>query len=128
LITYQVEDATGWQLSECVPGAGKLCGGAFVDGAFEQKMSQWVTPRRWKKFADKDKQNWKDEYWEHSLKRNFTGSESEVELPLPLELTVSNNIGVKSLFQRTGERKANNRQLLLRGWVACQFQRSDYEY
>jgi hypothetical protein len=128
LITYQVEDATEWQLSECVSGVGKLCGGAFVDAAFEQKMSQWVTPKRWKKFADEDKQKWKDAYWEHSLKRNFTGSESEVGLALPLELTVSNNLGVKSLFQRTGERKAKNPQLLLRGWVACEFQRSDYEY
>jgi hypothetical protein len=100
LITYELQDTDSWKIAECAPGAGKLCGGIFIDEAFDQKMSEWMTPKKWKKYAQPQKRQWKDEYWEQGLKRNFMGADQELQLTLPVELRVNDNIRFSNPFSR----------------------------
>jgi hypothetical protein len=100
LITYELQDTESWIVAECAPGAGKLCGAIFVDEAFDQKMSEWMTPKKWKKYEEVRKREWKDQFWELSLKRNFTGADQELPLFLPVELRVNDNIRFSKLFSR----------------------------
>jgi hypothetical protein len=116
LITYELQDTDSWKVAECAPGAGKLCGAIFVDEAFDQKMSGWMTPKKWKKYAESRKREWKDEYWESSLKRNFTGADQELQLTLPVELRVNDNIRLSNPFSRGGGKpkpKIRNHRLQL---------------
>lgn len=125
MITYELQDTDSWKVAECAPGAGKLCGAIFVDEAFDQKMSEWMTSKKWKKYAEPRKREWKDQYWESSLKRNFTGADQELQLILPLELRVNDNIRFSNLFSRGAGRprpKIRNHALQLqRQDVACIF-------
>jgi len=89
---------------------GKLVGAVFVDDAFDQKMSDWMTPKKWKKFPETQKKQWKDEYWEKGLKRNFTGADQELQLTLPIELLIKDSINVRlsNPFSRAGKRAKPN--------------------
>jgi len=91
-------------MAECAPGAGKLCGAIFVDEAFDKRMLEWIGPRKWKKFADAPKRQWKDTYWERWLKRNFDGADQEHNLALPLQIRVNENIRFSGIFHRGGRR------------------------
>ncbi|KAF8853226.1 actin-like ATPase domain-containing protein [Acephala macrosclerotiorum] len=116
LITYQLQDAGSWKIAECALGAGKLCGGIFVDEAFEQKMTEWMTPRKWRRYDEVEKQQWKDENWETTLKRNFVGADQELQLVLPLEMSVNNHVRFRNPFKRGANRakpKIRNHRLLL---------------
>ncbi len=100
MITYELQDTDSWKIAECAPGAGKLCGAIFVDEAFDQKMSEWMTPKKWKKYPQPQKRQWKDDYWEHGLKRKFVGADQELQLILPVELRVNDNIRFSNPFSR----------------------------
>lgn len=100
MITYELQDTDSWKVAECAPGAGKLCGAIFVDEAFDKKMSEWMTPRKWKKYEETRKREWKEREWESSLKRNFTGADQELQLILPVELRVNDNIRFSNPFSR----------------------------
>jgi len=124
LISYEIQDADSWKIAECAPGAGKLCGAIFIDEEFDKKMSEWMTPKKWKKYAETQKRQWKDEYWEQALKRNFTGADQELQLTLPVELRVNDNIRFGNPFSRS-ERRAkpikNHRLQLQRDDIASVF-------
>ncbi|KAH6702000.1 hypothetical protein BKA61DRAFT_561267 [Leptodontidium sp. MPI-SDFR-AT-0119] len=92
LITYQIENTTMWEMSECVSGAGKLCGAIFVDEAFDQKMGAWVGERKWARLADSTMREWKEMYWEHGLKRSFNGADREYGLTLPVQVLVKQSL------------------------------------
>lgn len=116
MITYQLQDVDSWKIAECAPGAGKLCGGIFVDEAFEQKMSEWMTLRKWKRYDEVEKRQWKDDNWEKTLKRNFVGEDQELQLVLPLEMSVNNHVRFSNPFKRGANRakpKTRNHRLLL---------------
>lgn len=116
LITYELQDTHSWQIAECAAGAGKLCGAIFIDEAFDDRMSEWITPKKWRKYAEPQKQQWKDENWESGLKRNFMGADQELPLALPLELRVNDNIRFSNPFSRAGGRakpKIKNHRLQL---------------
>ena len=94
-----------------------MCGGTFVDEAFEQNISRWLTPGKWNQITDESKRLWKETHWESSLKNGFSGTEDFMRLPLPLELSGSDRFGVRGFFQRNEEKmspKAKDGRLLLR--------------
>lgn len=92
LITYRLENTTMWEMSECVKGAGKLCGAMLVDEAFDHKMGEWVGESKWTKLADSTKREWKELYWERGLKRSFNGADREYGLTLPVQVVVKNSL------------------------------------
>ncbi|KAI0972386.1 hypothetical protein F4678DRAFT_430149 [Xylaria arbuscula] len=73
LITYKVSNANPIMMEEAVEGEGGLCGGIFVDQAFEVKCKKCLG-RRWDRLSKNDINDVMREDWERGVKPQFTPS------------------------------------------------------
>ncbi|KAI0430723.1 hypothetical protein F5Y09DRAFT_307087 [Xylaria sp. FL1042] len=73
LITYKVSNANPIMMEEAVEGQGGLCGGIFVDQAFEVKCKKCLG-RRWDRLSKNDINDVMREDWERGVKPQFTPS------------------------------------------------------
>ncbi|KAI0521987.1 hypothetical protein F5B22DRAFT_512862 [Xylaria bambusicola] len=73
LITYMVTNASPIMMEEAVEGEGGLCGGIFVDQAFEIKCKKCLG-RRWDRLSKNDINDVMREDWERGVKPQFTPS------------------------------------------------------
>ncbi|KAI0904023.1 hypothetical protein F4823DRAFT_616447 [Ustulina deusta] len=73
LITYKVSSANPIRMEEAVEGQGGLCGGIFVDQAFEVKCKKCLG-RRWDRLSKNDINDVMREDWERGVKPQFTPS------------------------------------------------------
>ncbi|KAI1425003.1 hypothetical protein F5Y12DRAFT_397991 [Xylaria sp. FL1777] len=73
LITYMVSNANPIRMEEAVEGQGGLCGGIFVDQAFEVKCKKCLG-RRWDRLSKNDINDVMREDWERGVKPQFTPS------------------------------------------------------
>ncbi|KAI1362877.1 hypothetical protein F5Y08DRAFT_329774 [Xylaria arbuscula] len=73
LITYMVSNASPIMMEEAVEGEGGLCGGIFVDQAFEIKCKKCLG-RRWDRLSKNDINDVMREDWERGVKPQFTPS------------------------------------------------------
>lgn len=119
-----------WDMAECAAGTGmkypsftvfrthaitlgKLCGAIFVDEAFEKNMSLWVGDRKWKKLSDSEKRVWKENYWEHGLKKSFNGAVGEMGLTLPVQVLVKQHLTFKVFSKDKGRPRVRGHELRL---------------
>ncbi|MCJ1346745.1 hypothetical protein MMC31_004963 [Peltigera leucophlebia] len=78
LISYEVGDTDPIELHETVIGTGGLCGGIFIDEAFES-MCKSRLGRRWNKLSQNGiKEIMKDE-WEYAIKPQFKLDDSMMD-------------------------------------------------
>lgn len=119
LITYQLENSTRWEMAECASGAGKLCGAIFVDEAFDLMLRSWIGEKKWKRFDDATKREWKETNWEHGAKRSFNGANRERRMTLPIQVFVNNPLSFKlfSKSSKTSTKKIQGHDLLLQSYV-----------
>ncbi|KAI0543985.1 hypothetical protein F4679DRAFT_566597 [Xylaria curta] len=73
LITYRVSNTSPIMLEEAVEGQGGLCGGIFVDQAFEVKCKKCLG-RRWDRLSKNDINDVMREDWERGVKPQFMPS------------------------------------------------------
>ncbi|KAI0440363.1 hypothetical protein F4803DRAFT_527786 [Xylaria telfairii] len=73
LITYLVSNANPIMMEEAVEGEGGLCGGIFVDQAFEIKCKKCLG-RRWDRLSKNDINDMMREDWERGVKPQFMPS------------------------------------------------------
>ncbi|KAK0100415.1 hypothetical protein ONS95_008363 [Cadophora gregata] len=121
LITYRLEDITMWEMSECVGGAGKLCGAMLVDEAFDKKMGTWIGESKWAKLADSTKREWMGRYWEDELKRSFNGTDRDYRITLPVQVLVKQSLKINMWPRKKTTSKPERKGLELR------LQRADIE-
>ncbi|KAH7324239.1 hypothetical protein B0I35DRAFT_449279 [Stachybotrys elegans] len=73
LITYKITGPNPVRMEEAVEGTGGLCGGIFVDQAFEIKCHKCLG-RRWDHLSKNDINDVLREDWERGVKPQFTPS------------------------------------------------------
>ncbi|KAI1204683.1 uncharacterized protein F4807DRAFT_454509 [Annulohypoxylon truncatum] len=73
LITYKISNTKPIAMEEAVEGEGGLCGGIFVDQAFEVKCKKCVG-RKWDRLSKNDINDVLREDWERGVKPQFTPS------------------------------------------------------
>jgi hypothetical protein len=83
LISYKVNEPKPMRLSECVEGAGKLCGAIFLDQHFEDLMKQLIG-NAWN-VPDSFIRSIMNDQWENGVKRGFEGQERAWRITLPYE-------------------------------------------
>jgi len=73
-------------MRESVQGAGKLCGGVFLDEGFIRLMRNKVGITRWATLSPKARKKFLNDEWEHGIKRHYDGrGEADWEVLLPAE-------------------------------------------
>ncbi|KAM0420288.1 hypothetical protein ACHAPT_011949 [Fusarium lateritium] len=87
LITYEIKSVDPVRMSEAVEGQGDLCGGVFVDEAFE-RICRERFGQTWKNLGREGKKEIMKDGWEYSIKPQFsTGNpEKEYVVRLPSEM------------------------------------------
>ncbi|KAF5654811.1 hsp70 family chaperone [Fusarium sp. NRRL 25303] len=87
LITYEIESIDPIRMREAVLGQGELCGGVFIDEAFERICRERLGPT-WKVLSRGGKNEIMKECWEYSIKPQFkTGNPDKVyTVTLPIEM------------------------------------------
>ncbi|KAM6527538.1 hypothetical protein FSOLCH5_003604 [Fusarium solani] len=87
LITYEIESIDPVRMREAVEGQGELCGGVFVDEAFERSCRERLDPT-WKALSRGGKNEIMKDVWEYNIKPQFnTGNpEQEYIARLPSEM------------------------------------------
>ncbi|KOC12074.1 hypothetical protein AFLA70_48g004071 [Aspergillus flavus AF70] len=84
LITYRVGDLDPIEIHEAVIGTGGLCGGIFIDEAFEAICRDRLG-RQWNKLSQTGIKHILKEQWEYGIKAKFkpknTGEEFPVAIP-----------------------------------------------
>ncbi|KAK9412835.1 putative Actin-like ATPase domain-containing protein [Seiridium unicorne] len=73
LITYKISNASPIMMEEAVEGTGGLCGGIFIDQAFQVKCQKCLG-RRWDRLSKNDINDVMREDWERGVKPQFTPS------------------------------------------------------
>ncbi|OBT67118.1 hypothetical protein VE03_04430 [Pseudogymnoascus sp. 23342-1-I1] len=88
LITYRVGDVEPIQLHEAVVGTGGLCGGIFVDEAFEL-MCRERLGRQWSNLSQTGIRDIMKNEWEYAIKPQYKPSkeynENDLMVPIPAE-------------------------------------------
>ncbi|KAI0483753.1 hypothetical protein F4859DRAFT_473995 [Xylaria cf. heliscus] len=86
LISYKVQSIRPTVLQEAVEGTGKLCGGIFIDQAFEQLCKGCLGHTKWNRLSARGLAKIMKDEWEYGIKPQFrpgkTGREYIVELPV----------------------------------------------
>ncbi|RMJ17054.1 hypothetical protein CDV36_003242 [Fusarium kuroshium] len=87
LITYEIESIDPVLMREAVEGQGQLCGGVFIDEAFEQSCRERLGST-WNVLSREGKNEIMKDVWEYSIKPQFnTGNpEKEYIVRLPSEM------------------------------------------
>ncbi|RTE80896.1 hypothetical protein BHE90_004615 [Fusarium euwallaceae] len=87
LITYEIESIDPVRMREAVEGQGELCGGVFVDEAFERSCRERLDPA-WKALSRGGKNEIMRDVWEYNIKPQFnTGNPmKEYIVRLPNEM------------------------------------------
>ncbi|OAA50102.1 actin-like ATPase domain-containing protein [Beauveria brongniartii RCEF 3172] len=83
LISYQVDKASSFKLSECVTGEGGLCGGIFVDQNFDGLITQKMGGSPWKGLDSADKRKFMKDSWENGIKSQFSGNDRSFFAEVP---------------------------------------------
>ncbi|KAF5607820.1 hsp70 family chaperone [Fusarium pseudoanthophilum] len=88
LITYEIESIDPIRMREAVLGQGELCGGVFIDEAFERRCRERLG-LTWKALSRGGKNEIMKESWEYSIKPQFkTGNPDKVyTVTLPNEMS-----------------------------------------
>jgi hypothetical protein len=90
-----------------------------LDEAFDNAMAGWVGEKKWKAFPEVDKQQWRADRWESSLKRRFDGKDRIWPVQMPPHLLVHQKFSVRGMLKnkkKTGP-PIQNTQLQLNRYV-----------
>ncbi|KAF2649412.1 actin-like ATPase domain-containing protein [Lophiostoma macrostomum CBS 122681] len=93
LISYKISAVNPIALEEAVEGTGGLCGGIFIDDAFE-RMCKARLGRRWDRLSKAGIREIMREEWEHAIKPQFKGKNSTREyiVRIPAEAFVKSSL------------------------------------
>ncbi|KAM3449082.1 hypothetical protein MY3296_007197 [Beauveria thailandica] len=83
LISYQVDKASSFRLSECVTGEGGLCGGIFVDQNFDDLITHKMEGSPWKGLDSAEKRKFMKDSWENGIKSQFSGNDRSFFAEVP---------------------------------------------
>ncbi|KAI0483735.1 hypothetical protein F4859DRAFT_529040 [Xylaria cf. heliscus] len=81
VISYKINTVEPLSVSECVEGA--LCGGTFLDKAFEALLKHSVGEVSWNKMTGSDIRRMMNSEWEHGIKKSFHGEPDYYTVELP---------------------------------------------
>ncbi|CAI7672421.1 unnamed protein product [Penicillium discolor] len=93
LISYKITQVDPITLEEAVEGTGGLCGGIFIDNAFERIVKARLG-RRWEKISQNGIKELLRGEWEQSIKRGYKPQNAEKEYAISIPAEAFENTGL----------------------------------
>ena len=85
---------------ECVAGDGGLCGAVFLDEAFDNLLVEKVGEAAWKFVPAETVNKFRNEEWEHGIKKQFQDQDQPWAVTLPDECQGQDNGSGKKTKRR----------------------------